>query len=111
MTVVGRVALVVVGLIIAFAGTVAWSLENEYGSGLNFSLSSTAGGNWVVSQIDEQGGTSSVVFEGSQEEATAYTEEQRAAGESFLVPGLVIAAGVLVVAVAVFWPLLAGRRR
>ncbi len=106
MSIVKRVALAVLGLVVALAGMLSWSLENEYGSGLNFSLSGHPGGKWVVSEIDEQKGTSVVAFEGSQEEAAAYTAERRSAGKSFLLPGLIIAAGVLMFAAAIGWPLL-----
>jgi hypothetical protein len=40
------------------------------------------------------------VFVGSHRAAVAYTERRRAEGESFLVPGLIIAAGALLVVVA-----------
>jgi hypothetical protein len=104
MSIFGRVALAVVGVIVVFVGFVAWSLEDEYGSGLNFSLSSRAGGPWIVSEVDGQNGTSVVRFEGSQEDATAYMEERRSAGENFLIPGLVIVGGAILIVVAIFWP-------
>ena len=111
MTGKGRVALGVLGLVVVLVGLLTWSLESEYGSGLNFSMSNTAGGEWVVSEIDEHAGTSEVVFTGSQEEASAYTDQRRSDGVSLLLPGLMIGAGALMVVIAGLWPALLRLRR
>lgn len=107
MSTVGRVGLVVVGLVVVFGGMVAWSFEDEYGSNTNFAVQGPPGGNVVVLAVDEQAGTNTPVFEGPEEEGLAYIEQRRSVGKDFLVPGLVIAAGALLVLAA----LLARSRR
>jgi hypothetical protein len=88
-----RILLVTVGLVIAFVGYVAWAIEAEYGSGTNFRVESQPDGTQIVYDVDEQAQTSTPVLEGSKQEASAYMERRRAEGESFIVPGLVIALG------------------
>jgi hypothetical protein len=89
---------VLVGLAVGLVGLFAWSFEQEYGSGTNFAIENRDG-TLVVYDVDEQAGTESPVFEGPAQEAHAYIERRRAEGESFVIPGLIVALGaVLVVA-------------
>ncbi len=88
-----------VGLVVALVGWFAWSIEQEYGSGTNFYLEMKPGHMVVVYDVDEQAGTRSPVFEGSSQDAEAYMERRRAEGESFVIPGLIIAFGVVLVVV------------
>ncbi len=89
-----RIALAVSGVLVLLLGLALWSTEAEYGSGLNYTIvvegetatvfEETAG---EVAQFD------------SNEEAVAYTEEKRAEGANYLIPGLVIAAGAALIVV------------
>ena len=90
-----RIALAVSGVLVLLLGLALWSTEAEYGSGLNYTIvvegetatvfEETAG---EVAQFD------------SNEEAVAYTEEKRAEGANYLIPGLVIAAGAALIVVS-----------
>ncbi len=97
-----RIGLIVLGLIAVLGGLVAWSIEDEYGSGLDYSLMPRDGSTYVY---EEQAGEEPV-FVGSRDEAFEYMEQQRAAGESFVLPGAIIASGAILVIVGAF----AGRR-
>ena len=77
---------------------VAWSWEDEYGSGLNFVVERAQDGTETVYEVADSSQTK--VFVGSHRAAVAYTEGRRAEGESFVVPGLIIAAGALLVVFA-----------
>jgi hypothetical protein len=79
-----------------------WTVEDQYGSRLDFTLKLRDGQTYVY---ESQTG-SEPVFVGSRDEANEYMEQRRAAGESFVVPGAIIAAGAILVIVGV----LAGRR-
>jgi hypothetical protein len=94
--------LIVVGLLTVLGGAFAWTIEDEYGSGLDFSTRPMDGQTAVYeTQAGEE-----PVFVGDRDEAFEYMEQRRAAGESFVVPGAIIAAGAIVVVVGAF----AGRR-
>ena len=95
-----RVLIAVVGLLVAFVGWVAWSIEGEYGSGTPFVVETHQDGSAIVYDVDEQEGTRTPVFEGSQQEAVAFMERRRSEGENFLLPALIIVAGALLVVVA-----------
>ena len=97
-----RIALIVLGLLAVLGGVFAWTVEDEYGSGLDFSTRPTDGQTAVYeAQAGEE-----PVFVGSRDEAFEYMEERRAEGRSFVLPGAIIAAGAIVVIVGAF----AGRR-
>jgi hypothetical protein len=90
-----RLGLLVLGLIVLFAGLAAWSIEDTYGHGLDFTL---RGRNVYEAGVDDP------VFEGSPQEARDYMERRRAAVErNFVVPGLIVALGVVLV-IAAFLP-------
>jgi hypothetical protein len=91
-----RILLLLVGLAVGLVGLFAWSFEQEYGSGANFGLESRDG-TVVVYDVDEQAGTESPVFQGSAQQAQAYMERRRAEGESFVIPGLIVALGAVLV--------------
>ena len=95
-----RGLIAVLGLVVAFVGLVAWSIEGEYGSGTNFLIQTHQGGPAIVYDVDEEEGTRTQVFEGSPREALAYMERRRSEGENFLIPTLVIAAGAVLVMLA-----------
>ena len=97
-----RIVLIVLGLLVVVGGLVAWDIEDEYGSGLDFSMMPRDGQTAV---FDAQAGQEPV-FVGSRDEAFEYMERKRSAGESFVLPGAIIAAGAVVVIVGAF----AGRR-
>jgi hypothetical protein len=89
-----RTALIVGGLVAALAGLFAWTIEDQYGSGLDFSLR------------PRDGQTAVYEAQAGSEPVSEYMEQRRAAGESFVVPGAIIAAGAILVIVGAF----AGRR-
>jgi hypothetical protein len=95
MRVMHRAMLVVFGLILVFAGLVAWGIEDEYGSGLNFFVVEGPATTTVYEESDGR----RLLFEGTPQEARAYMERARAARESFLVPSLIIALGAVLVVV------------
>jgi hypothetical protein len=93
-----RTLVIVLGVVAALAGLVAWTIEDQYGSGLDFTLRPRDG---QIAVYEAQTG-SEPVFIGSRDEANEYMERRRAAGESFVVPGAIIAAGVILVLVGAF---------
>lgn len=93
-----RVVLIVLGLVTVLGGLFAWSIEDEYGSGLDYSLKPRDGRMHVF----ETSAGAEPVFVGSREEAFEYMEQQRAARESFVIPGAIIAAGVVLVVAGAF---------
>jgi hypothetical protein len=90
-----RIVLISVGLLVVLSGLFAWSVEDSYGAGLDYSLMPKDG----RIQVFETSSGSEPVFVGTREEANAYMEEQRAARESFVIPGAIIAAGAILVVV------------
>lgn len=99
----GRIVLIALGLVIVFGGVFAWTVEDEYGSGLDFSTEPRDG----QTAVHEAQAGSEPVFVGTRDEAFEYMERRRAAGESFVVPGAIIAVGAILVVVGV----LAGLRK
>jgi hypothetical protein len=97
-----RIVLIVLGLIAVLGGVFAWDVEDEYGSGLDFSTRPRDGQTAV---FEAQAG-GEPVFVGSRDEAFEYMERRRAAGESFVLPGAIIAVGTILVIVGAF----AGRK-
>jgi hypothetical protein len=96
-----RIVLIVLGLLAVLGGVFAWTIEDEYGAGLDFSTRPRDGQTAVYeAQAGEE-----PVFVGSRDEAFEYMEQRRAAGESFVLSGAIIAAGAIVVIVGA----LAGR--
>ncbi len=98
-----RVAVGVIGGLVLLVGMVAWSLESEYGSGLNFSTESD-GTIHRVFEVEEQAPDPedrfTVVFEGTEGEASAYIQRRRAEGTNLVIQGLIIGVGVLMVLAA-----------
>jgi hypothetical protein len=93
-----RIGLIVLGLVAVLGGLVAWSIEDEYGSGLDYSLMPRDGSTYVY----EEHAGEEPVFVGSRDEVFEYMEQQRAAGESFVLPGAIIVAGAIVAIVGAF---------
>jgi hypothetical protein len=98
-----RIVLIALGVVAVLGGLFAWTVEDESGSGLDFSTEPRDGQTAVY---EAQAG-SEPVFVGTRDEAFEYMERRRAAGESFMVPGAVIAVGAILVVVGAF----AGLRR
>jgi hypothetical protein len=86
-----------IGLVTAFAGFVAWGIEDEYGSGTNFLVEVEGEGpqahTIVYDLVEQPPGRTIKVFEGTQEDAFTSMERRRSAGESFVVPALIIGFG------------------
>ena len=93
-----RIVLIVVGVVTVLGGLFAWSIEDSYGSGLDYSLMPEDG----RIQVFEASAGEEPVFVGTREEANGYMQRQRAARESFVLPGAIIAAGVIMVLVGAF---------
>lgn len=101
------------GVLVVVVGLFAWSLEDTYGSGLNFTIQPGPGNLVSVFEEDEGVGRPAdfegtpgrrAVFEGTTAEARDYTERRRAAGKSFVLPGAIIAVGsALIVLALVRW--------
>lgn len=102
-----RIVLALIGTVLLGVGWLAWIQEEKVGSGTNFVIAVTQGnkveGSAVVYDIDEQGGTRTKVFEGSPEEAQEYTAARVAEGKSFVIPGLLLALGGVLLLVAVLY--------
>jgi hypothetical protein len=101
-----RIGIIVVGLIIGLVGLAAWSLEQDAGGGWNAGYIEPGPGDmYSVHEFDEnyQGGTEEpatfVVFTGTADEARAYVDS-RSQAKNFVVPGVIIAVGVILVIVA-----------
>lgn len=94
----GRIVLIALGLVTVLGGVLAWTVEDESGSGLDFS---TKPRDEQTAVYEAQAG-SEPVFVGTRDEAFEYMERRRAAGESFVVPGAVIAVGAILVIVGAF---------
>lgn len=98
-----RVAVGVLGGLVVLVGVGVWSLGSEYGPGLNFSTESDGTIHRVL-EVNEQAPETedrfSVVFEGTQEEASAYIEQRRAEETNLAIPGLIIGVGALIVIAA-----------
>jgi hypothetical protein len=90
-----RVSLLVLSLIVLFLGAAAWSVEDTYGHGLDFTLK----GRFVHETAVDQ-----PVFDGTRQEADEYMERRRDSAErDFLLPGAIIALG-LALLIAAFLP-------
>ena len=97
MSRLARGSLVVLGLVVMWAGGVAWSLETNYGSGSSWAIEQPAGGPVRLYSVDEVAGEETLVLEGSEEEIREYIEEYEESGRSYVFPGLVIGSGALIV--------------
>lgn len=98
---VTRVVLVVIGLIVVLVGLLAWGVEDEYGSGLDFQVAMDSG-TWTVHDMSDG---KQLMFEGSRSEAQAYMDRARAARENFVVPGVILAIGVALVVIGILLPM------
>ena len=103
MSRIGRIVLIALGLAAVLGGVFAWTVEDESGSGLDFSTEPSDG---QIAVYEAETG-SEPVFVGTRDEAFEYMERRRAAAESFVVPGAIIAVGAILVVVGA----LAGLRR
>jgi hypothetical protein len=97
-----RIGLIVLGVVAVLGGIFAWSVEDSYGSGLDYSTKPSDGD---VAVFESSAGAEPV-FVGSRDEALDYMDQQRIARESFVIPGAIIASGAILVIVGAF----AGRR-
>ncbi len=87
-----RVGLVLLGFLVLLTGLFLWSVESEYGAELNYTIVIEDG----TATVFEETAGEVAQFE-SNDEAVAYTEQKRAEGANYLLPGLVIASGIAVV--------------
>jgi hypothetical protein len=92
--------LVAAGALVLLVGLVSRGLEQEYGSGLNFSMEFLPSGSLGLEPDSPtrvyEAGSREAVFEGTFKDAIAYTNQQRRENTDLLVPNLIIASGVLV---------------
>lgn len=99
----------VIGLAVAIVGLGAWSLETEYG-GMSAGVMESSGGIVRVYDIDEESidaegrPRKTLVFEGSEEEALAFDEQRRSETRSYVVPGLIVGGGALIIIGAISAP-------
>jgi hypothetical protein len=84
-----------VGLLIVLVGWHALWVEDMYGHGYNFTLETQGTRTKVYNQGDP-----TVLFEGTWDEAVAYTERMMDEGDNFLIYNLIIAGGVVLVALS-----------
>jgi hypothetical protein len=98
-----RIALAALGVVVVFIGLFAWSVEDSSGSGLNFATEpGAAEGVVTVYEVDEGvGGGDTPVFEGTRAAASEYMERRTSAGESFVIPGVIIGVGAALVLLAI----------
>lgn len=89
-----RVGLVIFGLLVVVTGLFLWAMESEYGADLNYTIVIEDG---IATVFEETAGE--VAQFDSNDEAVAYTEQKRAEGANYLLPGLVIASGMAVVVI------------
>ena len=93
-----RVAPVAFGVVVVFVGLFGWAIEDTYGHGLNFTIAEEGG---VATVYEEQTGETPL-FSGTNEEALDYVERRQATGKNFVLPGAIIAVGVVLVLVGLF---------
>lgn len=91
--------LAVIGVLLFLGGLVAVGIEEEYGSGLDFSLDSRPDGVVVVYESTEQEPAPREVFRGSEDEAMEFVEQRRESRENTVLPALVAAVGAVVLVV------------
>jgi hypothetical protein len=92
------VALVAFGVVVVFVGLAAWSIEDTYGHGLNFTIAVEGG---MATVYEEQTGRTPL-FSGTNQAALDYVERRHATGKNFVVAGAIIAVGVVLVLVGLF---------
>lgn len=102
-----RIVLALVSIVLLGAGWLAWIQEEKVGSGANLLVAVTQGNGMdaraIVYDTDEQAGTRTIVFEGTPEEAQEYAAARVAEGKSFVIPGLLLALGGVLLLVAVLY--------
>jgi len=99
-----RTGLVLLGILVLLTGLFLWVMESEYGADLNFSIVYE---DQTATVYEESAGQ--VAQFDSNEEAVAYTDERRAEATNYLLPGLVISAGAVLVVVGLA-PFRSGRQ-
>jgi hypothetical protein len=108
----GRAGIVLGGLVTLSVGLGAWAMEDRDGSGLDFSFERASRRVWSVYEEDEQGDVvrrGHPVFEGSPREAAEYVDRRQAAGENYLMSGVIIGGGAVLILLGSF-PLLSTER-
>jgi hypothetical protein len=84
-----RIGLVLLGVLVLLTGLFLWAMESEYGADLNYTIVIEDG---TATVFEETAGE--VAQFDSNDEAVAYTEQKRAEGANYLLPGLVITSGI-----------------
>lgn len=103
-----RITLGMVGVLAVVVGMGAWSLETEYGGDGPGEIEHLADGTERAYDINEREVDDdghqlrTLVFEGTPEEVEAYVEQRRSEGRSYVIPGLIIGLGVVLILAAVF---------
>lgn len=104
-----RITLAALGLLVVFAGWVAWDVETEYG-GNPVGGAEISNGVTRVFDVDEQSvdaeghAVTTIVFEGTEAEAREFMEERWNEGRNYTIPVVIIALGGMLVLGAVFPP-------
>lgn len=112
-SVVLRIILGISGVAALLVGMALWGLETEYGGegGAGSEMEILSDGTVKVyesdeQQVDEQGNQLRVlVFEGTQDEFEVWSAENEVQGRNYLIPGLVIAVGAVLLIGAVLPPI------
>jgi hypothetical protein len=102
-----RIGVAVLGLVIVIVGLGLRAFQAEYSSGLNFMIESDGSAVHTVYVVDElnrdvDGNPSlTAVFQGTEAEALAYTEQRRTEEANLTVPWLITGVGALVLGLSV----------
>jgi hypothetical protein len=106
-----RITLAILGVLTVLVGTAVWSFETEYGGDGPGETEHLADGTERAYDINEQEVDDeghqlrTLVFEGTPAEVEAYIEQRRSEGRSYLISGLIIGLGVILVIGAVLPPI------
>ncbi len=92
-----RLALFIAGVLIVYGGLFWVSYVEEYGGGRNW-MTETANGQVQVYEVNEDTGSRTLVFTGTQAEADRWIDEQRQAATDTTWPWITVGVGGLVLA-------------
>jgi anthranilate phosphoribosyltransferase len=101
-----RIILGIIGVLAVVVGMGAWSFETEYGGDGPGEIEHLADGTEKVydindQEVDDEGHQlRTLVFEGTPAEVEAYLEARRNEGRNYLIPALIIGAGVVLILAA-----------
>jgi len=101
-----RIILGIIGVLAVVVGMGAWSFETEYGGDGPGEIEHLADGTEKVydtndQEVDDEGHQlRTLVFEGTPAEVEAYLEARQNEGRNYLIPALIIGAGVVLILAA-----------